>query len=338
MQYYMVLRNNKGLTLTQLLISLTIGLITIGMCVQGFINVTNTISNKSNDSSSYLIFNETKEILEDDIHQAGLHCNYDFDDFAIIGSANIDELTPLHPSEKNGALPKLYMGQFSSDKGKVILSDSKYKDEVILIDNYVPNTDYLLIQSTENALTLEKSVSFLEKEKNESKYNIPLNLENTLNFDENDLLLACNKLGYYILAKDNESQESNIIVNNDSQTPIFLPNDTMISKYKFSIYYIGESDNGEYGLYEYSVSNINGDKQTLIINGIENMQIKYTENINSQSWINVDNQKSDTLEDRFDNLINNQGESDREKISNAHAIDIELDVGDYKYNFNTLIN
>ena len=329
---------NKGLSLVQLIIGMGIGLITVGMSIQGFINVTNSVSDNKNDSQSYTIFNEGKEILENEIHQAGLHCNYNFNDFTIIGSANIDELTPLHPSEKNGVLPKLYMGQFSSDKGKVILSDSKYKDEVILIDNYVPNTDYLLIQSTENALTLEESISFLEKEKNESKYNIPLNLENTLNFDKNDLLLACNKLGYYIFAKDNESQENNIIVNNDSQTPIFLPNGTMISKYKFSIYYIGESNNGEYGLYEYSVSNTNGDKQTLIINGIENMQIKYTENINSQSWINVDNQKLDTLEDRFDNLINNQGESDREKINNAHAIDIELTIGDYKYNFNTLIN
>ena len=302
------MKKYKGISLVEILISMTLSIVIIGMAVNIYIDIKNSKKNLE-ERNTYLIKSNTiKYFVETLLNKNGLDCLLNTHSW----ENNIENKTSLN------TIPSMYPNIFSYD--------GEHSNINALIDNstIIPNGDFLLSQDADEISTISSI----------RPTNSYLSGTTAVDLKKNDLLLLCSnsfsKAGYIAAeVAENVTLQKNIPL--QYQIENILPDD-FISKYSINIIFTAYTDTTKKksALYLYTIDNTLDGKLNIILDDISDLKIRYYLNSKWYDSDNLDIQKAknawasqqirgievSTLINGKPNKIN----INMNKISNFHAV------------------
>lgn len=267
-------RFDKGITLVELLVAVTISAIVIVMAVNIYLS-TKKVYQKTKAKAEIDVKELTaKKILYDAVINAGFSCKYGSKNQVYTNRTGENELnfkfiydsSPVRVGKISGISP------FLQDSLGVGVKGSKYQ----------PNTDYIMV----------KSESVFSKLLSRPK-NLALTLESTNQIDEGDYLALCNNDDVDIV-KVNQVDSHKVDLNIAPSSEYHK--DDYVGKYSLQIFYIAANPSKEnpndvnYTLFMYSKTGSHKGISYPVLDGVSDLKLSYSVlNRKNLSWREITN-------------------------------------------------
>lgn len=270
----------KGITLVELLISMTISLIVIGGAITTYISVKNIYKNINEQANNNVKALMVKQVFENILSNMGFACVYGSQNQSFEDNTGDNMLNIL----ENG-IASIGNMPFPNDYGLPNSMESDCSGEC-----FQAGTDYLMIQrDTEYTNTVSDSSGLV--------FTMPKNSIKELANDE--YIITCTANAYNLMKISdvtNSGEELSIMISNSIDSSI--GKGAYIGKYELDIYYIRDtgrldkSGNKVYSLYLYIKDSSSRGMSYELIDGVSNLKISYvkSEDVlqgNNISWSNI---------------------------------------------------
>ncbi|APC96811.1 PilW family protein [Francisella frigiditurris] len=270
----------KGITLIELLISMTISLIVIGGAITTYISVKKIYKNINEQADNNVKALMVKQVFENILSNMGFACVYGSQNQSFEDNTGDNMLNILEKGVASvGNVP------FPNDYG---LPNSMESD--CIGECFQAGTDYLMIQrDTEYTNTVSDSSGLI--------FTVPKNSIKELANDE--YIITCTANTYNLMKISdvtNSGEESSITISNSIDSSI--GKGAYIGKYELDIYYIRDtgrldkSGNKVYSLYLYIRDSSSRGVSYELIDGVSNLKIAYVKSEDvlqgsNISWSNI---------------------------------------------------